>query len=492
MSLWENFTKRMSPPIQALHARILERWRIANIIQYILVRHQNILMFTRFEKLPRRASELKSCLYCENLLPAKAKEHIFNSSWGGSHKTGDLICDKCNNSFSKQTDLAFSVYVQAVMNSWSFKGERHKEVPKINLEGDFFLDQGAMLKLKHSVVKDEIQSNGTIKSHLTFNSKSQAKRWIEEGGMATWLERTPSAEEQEYLKKLMQQTKPDSTDAQPQEASAQLNLREQYRSSAHTILKCLGFFLPEWVSDDLTKPVRQFARHDKGDWRFFAVNVEQSFSIAEQAADILGLGVHHNSVEVYWCSYMKMVIGVLTILNRVKRAVVIAQDYSGPDTILYISEDTHGSKKPPEAIFAEFDSNQLSVPLLGVQYFAFPAKIYQHFRDELAGLMGIYYPIDAITARLIKGIEAINKKNPQLDEATLEEYLNLFVNFLSDLSKIAGTPVEPNRARSKLFEYGFSTLASQYIGKPCKDLDVGSLMASAFDRVVRDFHLGLL
>lgn len=141
-------------------------------------------MFTRFEQLPRRASELTKCFYCGTSLPATAKEHIFNSSWGGSHKTGNLICGECNSSFSKQTDLAFSVYVQAVMNSWGFKGERHKEVPKILLENEYLLDQGAKLKLKQPLVEDKILPDGKIKSNLTFNSKSQAKRWIEGDGMA--------------------------------------------------------------------------------------------------------------------------------------------------------------------------------------------------------------------------------------------------------------------------------------------------------------------
>lgn len=450
-------------------------------------------MFTRFEKLPRRASELKTCFYCGNPLPATAKEHIFNSSWGGSHKTGDLICGECNSSFSRQTDLAFSDYVKTVMNAWSFKAERHKKVPKIILEGDYFLDKGAILKLKQPIVEDETQPDGTIRSHLVFNDDpEQISHWVNGGGMATCLGRTPSTEEQKYLKKLIKQTTPITPDAKPQKASISLNLQEQYRSSGHTILKCLGFFLPEWVSNNLTKPVRQFTRYNQGDWRLFAVNVEQLFSIAEQAASMLGLGVHHNSVEIYWCSYLKMVIGVLTILDRVKRAVVIAQDYSGPDAILYVVEDTHGSTKHPEAVFAEIDPKQFSLPLLGVQYFASLTQINQFFRNELAGLTGIYYPIDAITARLFKGIEAVNEKNPQLNETTLEEYVNLFLNFFSDLGKITGVPIEQARTRSKLFEYGFSILASQHIGKPLTDLDIGFLMLRAFDCVMKDFPLGAL
>lgn len=451
-------------------------------------------MFTRLEQLPRRASELTNCFYCGTPLPATAKEHIFNSSWGGSHKTGNLICNECNSSFSQQTDLAFAVYVQAVMNSWIFKGERHKEVPKIVLENEYFLDQGAKLKLKQPLIEDKILPDGSIKSKLTFNSKSQAKRWIERGGMATWLGKSPSAEEQEYFKKIIIEAQLDIADAEPQPMSTRLNLREQYRSTAHTILKCLGFFLPEWVQGDLTKPIREFARYDKGDWRTFAIETEQLFSIAEQGTRTLGLGVHHNSVEICWSSSTRMVVGVLTLLNRIKRSVIIAQNYSGTDAILYVVEGTgtYRSNKPPDSVFIEFDRNQTSVPLLVVQYFSSPSKIYQYFHDELAALMRIYYPIDAITARLIQEIEKTNKKNLKIDHVNLEEYLNLFLSFLLDLDKVARTSVDISKARSSLLKYGFANIANKHVGKLYKDPDIESLMALAFERTVKNFHSGLL
>ncbi|MBE9210575.1 hypothetical protein IQ244_29550 [Nostoc sp. LEGE 06077] len=449
-------------------------------------------MFTRFEKLSKRASELKNCFYCGTSLPATAKEHIFNSSWGGSHKTGNLICNECNSSFSTQTDIAFAVYVQAVMNSWSFKGERHKEVPKIILENGYFLDQGAKLKFKQPFVKDKVLPDGSINSTLIFNSKSQAKRWIEGQGMVTWLGRDPLTAEKENLQKIIRETKPDITDAKPQPMSVQLNLREQYRSSAHTILKCLGFFLPEWVCNDFTKPVREFARYDKGNWLSFAVEVEQLFSPSEQVISMFGLGVYHNSVEVYWSSSAKMVVGVLNILNRIQRSVVISENYSGADAILYVGETTNGSKKPPEAVYIEFAPNQLSVPLLGIQHFSVSNTTYKYFQDEFAKLMSISYPIDAITASLIQKIEATNNKNLKLNKITLEEYLNLFLGFFLELDKVAGCSVDLNKVRSTLLKYGFTTLANQHINKLSTEADVQSLITSAFELTMKDFQAGML
>ncbi|MBU7583360.1 MAG: hypothetical protein KAF91_10710 [Nostoc sp. TH1S01] len=447
-------------------------------------------MFSRFEKLSRRASELKRCFYCEALLPATSGEHIFNSSWGGSYKDKNLICCQCNSSFSNSTDKAFLIYVQAVMNSWIFKGERHDEVPKIVLENEYFLDPGAKLKLKQPLIEDEILPDGSIKSRLTFNSKSEAKRWIQGNGMANWLGRPASEEEKEQLKKIIIEAQLNITDAKPQPTSTQLNLREQYRSTAHTILKCLGFFLPEWVQGDLTKPIREFARYDKGDWRTFAIDTKELFPIAEQATRVLGLGVQQNSVEVYWSSYTKMVVGVLTILDRIKRSVVIAQDYCGSDSILYIVEGTHGSKKPPDSVFIEFDHKQFSLPLFNVQYFSSPTNIYQYFRDEFADLMGTRYPIDAITARLIQGIEKNNKKNLKIDQVSLEEYLNLFLTFFLDLGKITGNFVDRTTSRYKLLEYGFANLLHQHSGKLYTDPDVESIMTLVFKQTLKDFHSG--
>ena len=310
--------------------------------------------------------------------------------------------------------------------------------------------------------------------------------------MAAWLRRPPSAEEQKILNEIIRSTQPDVSDAKPQLISTELNLREQYRSTAHTILKCLGFYMPEWVQGDSTKLIREFARYDQGDWRSFAIETEQLFSISEQAVSILGLGVHHNSVEVYWNFSTNMVVGVLTILNRIKRSVVLAKNYSGADSILYVMEGTNGSKKSPDSVFVELDHNQFSLPLLGIQYFASSNKIYQYFHDELAALMGLSYPVDAITARLTQEIEKNNKKKLKLDVTNLEEYLNLFLVFLVDLGKISGTFVNSDKARSSLLKHGFANIAKQHNGQLFTDSVVESLMASAFEQTVKDFHAGVL
>jgi hypothetical protein len=60
-----------------------------------------------------------------------------------------------------------------------------------------------------------------------------------------------------------------------------------------------------------------------------------------------------------------MLVGVLTILNRIKRSVVIAQYHSEPDSMLCVMEGAHGTNKPLNSMFIELGRNHL----LDVQYF---------------------------------------------------------------------------------------------------------------------------
>jgi hypothetical protein len=157
-----------------------------------------------------------------------------------------------------------------------------------------------------------------------------------------------------------------------------------------------------------------------------------------------------------------------------------------------VLEKTDGSKKPPEAVYVEFPANQYSVPLLSIQHFSASNTTDKYFEDELIKLMRIYYPNDANTASLIQKFEAINNKNLKIDLVTLEEYVDLFLSFFLNLGKVADCSVDLNKVRSKLFKYGFTTLANQHINKLYTELDVQYLMATAFQLTMKDFQAGML
>jgi hypothetical protein len=441
-------------------------------------------MFNCFKELPIRASELKSCFYCSCLLPASSQEHIFNSSWAGSHQTGQLICNECNKSFSGIVDKAFLIYTNPVRNAWSIKDKRRKSIPNIELEGPYFLEAGGKLRLKEPLVEKETQTDGKINSKISFNSREEAKRWLQGSGPESYFGRALSQEERDEI---IRQAKFQSEDAQPQKALANLDFREQYRSAAHTILKCLGFFIPDLVCHEQTKEVREFARYDRGDWSLFAVEVEQKFSLADKLVSVLG--VHHNSVEIYWSSHLRMVIGVVTILNRVKRAIVIAKDYSGPDRVLYVFEDTHGSGKPPRAISAdEINSLDFSRRIIEIQDFGSQSRIEPVFQNELLGLTTIYYPIDALTAKLIEKIQEANQISVQVDEKIVEKYREAFLDLFTNLGKVLGKSIDLDKVLSKMSDYGFETLTHRFAGRKCSDKEFEFSVLKILKNVLNEFE----
>jgi hypothetical protein len=450
-------------------------------------------MFKSHEELHGRASELKSCFYCSSPLPASTGEHIFNASWGGSHQTKRLICDNCNAEFGKSIDTSFKIYTDIVMNAYSFKGKRLKAIPPIQLEGNYFLDAGGKPKLKKPLVQKETQADGLIRANISFNSPEEGKKWVKGSGAESaesLFGRPLKQEEKDELLKRIREASYQSEYLQAQDASANLDLRSQYRSAAHTVLKCLGFFLPEWVCDDQTKQVRHFARYNESDWLLFAVDPEQHLSLADEVVRLLGLGVKHNSVEIYWCSYLRMVIGVVTILNRVKRSVVIAKDYSGPDKILYVFEDTHSSGQPPRAISVEMNSEKFSLPIIGIQYFASPTRIDHFFQNDFLSFVNTYYPIDCLINELITTIKEVNKTSVEVDGNLLDKYREAFIDFFTNLSKVSKQTIDLDKLLAKMSDYGFATLADKFIGKNCNDIDFNSSISKIFESLMNEFTQG--
>ncbi len=449
-------------------------------------------MFHSIKELPVKASQLKLCFYCPSPLPASHKEHIFNACWGGSHKTGQLICDDCNDSFSiEEVDSACSIYTEAIMNAELFKGPYHKSIPTIKLEGDYDLSPGAKQKLKKPLIEEETQADGSIKYNISFNSKGEAKRWVRDdsdSGAKSLFNKSLSQEEQDLLISKISNAEFQSDEPQPQRASAEINLRKHYRSAAHTRLKCLGLFMPDWVNQEKTKKVRQFARYNEGDWQLFAVQAEQYISLATHTVELLELGVKHNSVEIYFCSHLRMVIGVLTILNRIKRSVVIATDYSGSDKILYVFEDTHGSGKPPRGILAEINSQEFSLPTIGIQYFTSPQRIDQYFNDEISKLAGFDYPLDANDAELRKTLDSLKNKSVKVNEEILEQYRQAFLRYFLNRGKILGKSINSDKVLSKMSDHGLTaSSAHNFTDKKCCDTDFQSFITKVFANLANEF-----
>ncbi|PZV22688.1 MAG: hypothetical protein DCF12_20285 [Snowella sp.] len=421
-------------------------------------------MLSSFEELQVKASQLQSCFYCSGLLPALQKEHIFNNAWGGSHKTGKLICNECNQNFSQKVDKALLCYTNIAMNAWSFEKKRQKSIPRIEFPGDYVLEGGGKPKLKKPGIQEERLDDGRIKTDISFNSSEEARNWLNGSGAKSWLGRELESEEKDNILKKIKQAQPQSRDISLGNFETSLDLSAQYRSAAHTILKCLGLFMPDLLCLDETKPIRQFVRYEEGNWQLFAVEIKQHISVADIYNHLAELGADCNSVEVYWCSHLKMVIGVLTLFNHVKRAVIISKEYSGTDKILYVFEDTRGSERPPQAFLVEINSQKFDEPIIGIQCFDDLHRSYQIFYNEISFLIKTYRPIATLTDDFIKTIGKISQKTLELDNNITLEYQTAFLNFFIDLGKLLGKSIDSQKVLSKISEYEFEDLIQKFSG----------------------------
>lgn len=398
--------------------------------------------------IPDKDLQLTSCFYCDNPLPATTGEHIFNSCWGGSHKTKRLICDECNNQFS-DIDSTFQIYTYTIMNANLFKGERHQQIPLIDDPNwDYKLDRGKP-KLKKILIEENNQNN--IQKKILFPSKTQTRKWLNSDETESVIGIKLSEKEQKkYLEQAKSEQKYISFSKQET-----INLNYQYRSTAHTVLKCLGFFMPECIKSNEMKEIKEFAAEGKGDWQYFAVDVKQYLSFDDLIAE--QLGVYYNSVEIYWCSYLGMVVGVLNILNRIKRAIILSRKYSGTEKYLLVFEDTYSTKEKPNAIFQQIDFQYPNLLTIGVQHFANSDKTTQLFQQEIDELTGYYYPTDSIKANFTENIKNINCKNYKIFDEMIEEYkkailenLRLIALFLKKDLNVDAIKSELNRKFAEL------------------------------------------
>jgi HNH endonuclease len=434
-------------------------------------------MFTQLGEAKVLASEFRQCFYCGGSLPASKKEHIFNSCWGGSHSTTKLICDQCNECYSHSVDSSLSVYTMLVMNAWGFKGERHRQVPEIETAGELTTGKHGKPRQKQpKIIKKNQPDGSSVITGFSFNSKEEAYKFLRSDEILL------TADEQKQIRQAISEAKiKESIIEEPQQFSFELDLQDQYRSASHTLLKCLGMYAPEQVRGDAIASVREFTRYNKGEWTSFAVKVNQ---VVPSAVEMMNATPRCNTAEIYWCRALGKVVGVLTLLGRIRRAVILAEDYSGDTSgMLYVVEDTYGSKKPPRSLFVELDPNVPSFPLLEIQSFA-PSD--ESFGHELGHLLWRSLSVEGPTASLTNGIAKIMKDTSEINEDFFRRYESLFITFALQMERAFGVPLASELIPSKLAEYGFSDLARCYMGKGFEDDEVQSILVKVFEKMYRD------
>lgn len=303
-----------------------------------------------------RAGELRVCLYCPNPLPANNREHVFNSCWGGTHCTAQLICTSCNSEFAT-IDHSFAYATDFLMNAARIYGQRQRSVPEIVGANGITLAAGAQPHATQPTLEVQPVGESQHRIQLQVRSRGEARRLLLDGQLAALLGRDLSDEERRTMLSLVS-TAPRVQEQVGLQVRVAIDLHANYRSTTHTLLKCLGMFAPAIATSGELESARRFARNGQGNWRDFAIRVQQHVSPVQQYAGQLGW---FNSVEIYFSRKEQCIIGVVTVLRNLKRAVVLGP-YTGPDRLMFAFERVGQSQI--RTLNLAFDETYPPVPFL--------------------------------------------------------------------------------------------------------------------------------
>ena len=423
-------------------------------------------------ELKSRAGELSSCFYCGGALPASQKEHIFNSCWGGSHKTSQLVCDGCNADFSR-IDGVFGYVLKFVMNALAIRTERRPRVPEIVGKNDVKLVPGAVpMKTTPGLTVANDGERFTASIHAT--SKSEARRLALDGELEKELQRPLQDHEREQILAGIRIAEQAQTFGTPFEFDLETDLKDEYRSVTHTLLKCLGMFEPEFVKDPSSEAARRFACEGKGEWADFAVSVRQIISpVATFPREL----ENFNAVEIYFSRAEKKVIGVVTILGRIKRAVALS-GYEGADGLMVVFERVGMSHLG--AMSFVFEPGLPPVPML--QLDPRPPSAATLMSDSLR-VIDNAISWDATTKKLFDGLDKIVRRHPTLDLEACDEIRSSLVEICRTIATIHRVEVDAAEVEHLLADNGLERLAA-FVGSPSIEPNVQNAVAHAFTATV--------
>ena len=389
-----------------------------------------------------RASELEKCMYCGNKLPSKSGEHLFCACLGGSHKSTKLICDDCNQAFAAIDDALFE-HAKFIMNAWGFKGDRHKEVPIIPLPNGYELGPFASPRLATPKLTATAQPDGSHAIRVVTNSKGEARRFLLDKPsieLATGKALTPE-QKQDLLRQISGANKT-KEEPQPVALHPELRIKDEYRSAAHTVLKCAALYDPNLVMSPHTESIRQFARYGEGAVSTFAVNTQANLTPFVQIME--AFGVLQNTALVYWSKTEGKVLGVYHLLGRVTRSVIIADNYTGPEAFLCVYESVRGSSEM-KAIYAELESDLPPTPLITI---TLPAPSEATISIALQKLVDDCM-VDSIHARLLDAFDRQLTGTP-LSTEQIDQVRTLLATALTELARASNKQLSLESALGRL------------------------------------------
>ncbi|NUU59157.1 hypothetical protein [Paenibacillus agri] len=427
------------------------------------------------KNIPFKSNLLTSCLYCGTSLPATKAEHIFNSCWGGTHKTSRLICDTCNEDYSC-IDSIFAPYTQFIMNAWQFKGERHQEIPSISTEEGYTIEKGGRPVINPKV--DVIPlDDGRMKIKANLRSKSQARKLIldEKDVIEEKIGRELTEAELEEIREEIRNSEFVTGAPGILKINAQLCFDDEYRSAAHTLIKCLACFDPETAKSDLTKTIRDFARYSHGDWLEFAIEASSIFSFE----DIFNTYSHHiNSAVIYYSEFLGKIIGSLTILGRIKRWVILAHNYTGPDRILYVQEKVRSGGVIDRV---KVNLREKNIPLVQTEFK--PPSINQ-LVNEFYLLAKITMEIEAPFSNFLSSFKSAITRHTVINEYFLKEIVELYVEFLKIITNIENV----EEIEQQIWESGLSDILSKFHDMEINEIKIQEELLFFFSVLIEKFR----
>ncbi|MBX8946037.1 HNH endonuclease [Lysinibacillus sp. K60] len=288
--------------------------------------------------LKMRVNELHNCIYCMEKLPVTDKEHIFNSCWGGEHKTGQIICKRCNEHFSK-IDGCLRPFTKYIMNAQEFKGQRHKAIPVIKTTNGTTIESGGKPKKESKITITELE-NDSASIRIIANGKGEARRLFMEHKeqIEDKIKRTLTDKEVDAIHKQISTSHKINEYVGPLEITEEITPISIYRSTVHTLIKCIAMYYPEIaISNDL-RAAKEFAYHGKGGWTKYAINEATPVGTSILEDPNLKENVKCNAAEIYFSKSLGKIIGHLKILGLINIWVELSDSYVGPDRILDVIE----------------------------------------------------------------------------------------------------------------------------------------------------------
>ncbi|PIJ98123.1 HNH endonuclease [Lysinibacillus sphaericus] len=436
-----------------------------------------------------RVKELNNCIYCNGKLTGTSKEHIFNSCWGGIHKTGQIICDACNSHFSTIDD-SFNTFTKYIMNAWEFKGQRHKEVPTLKATDGTIIEKGGKPK-KVSKFDISQQEDNSIRISINANSKNESKKMLKAKieKIEKELGHKLTSEETEKLMKQINQTKVVSEYVGRLEMEEMIRFVDMYRSTVHTLIKCIAMYEPEIATSEQLHVAKEFAYYGKLDWTLFAIQEARPTYVSILDSAGLKEYIKFNAAEIYFSRAQGTIIGNLRILGLIDMWVLLSNNYKGPDKLLCVVEKVNGSNKlASQRVELPAELSAFIGPLIDTN---FEAPTQEQLLNKLATVANkSISSLEVLFDHMEKEMQNVSKKYQHVQESSMNAIEQIYLKYLRDFANFLGVTLDIENTRSLLWERGFRKILETHATKEIISKEVrealGNLLVTFLEEINKE------